>query len=88
MGDTTVHGSANIACANLRTQSKLALGDRHGMSVESLRDENDEGRENENPFPTSLNRCNAASANEPAEAILMRHSRERTACIPVRNLGS
>lgn len=49
--------------------------------------ENDKGGENENPFPM-LNRCNMLRHELPAEAVLMRHSCERTAHIPVCNHGS
>lgn len=65
-----------IACADWPAHTKASLLLRVAtMRERSLRDKSDKGGENENPFPTSLNRCNATSTNKvPTEAILMRHS--------------
>lgn len=67
-----------IACADWPAYTKASLFSRVAtMRERSLRDENDKGGENKNPFSTSLNRCNATNANTlSTEAILMRHSRE------------
>ena len=73
------HRVCGLTCAD---KSKPVLEGRDDATISSLRDENGKGEENENPFPASLNRCNATSVNErPTEAVLMRHSRERAARI-------
>lgn len=67
-----------IACADWPAYTKTNLLSRVAtMRERSLRDKNDKGGENKNPFSTSLNRCNATSAKKlSTEAILMRHSRK------------
>lgn len=58
----------SIACADWPARTKASLLSRVATTQErSLRDENNKGGENENPFRTSLNRCNATSVNEPPD---------------------